>query len=357
MALKQITAKDFKEAVDSLNNGSTCWRKILGRTDEGTELCFVIGWSDAGYDEDDAKKNGYFDDGYTICSKIACQSRYNGSLSDFDGDFTMPYDKETGDVWDTSTMVSNNESDWESDAKSYNEDAQAMWDTYCVPDDDGLTALDAMVESKKKPESKQSKGCSMKRKIESLGKKNEAFTLPRDVADAMKLVKDFLEKNKDDIVDEQLVSDADAAVGYQIELAVNVLTDLVANAPKGEAKQPEAKKSEAVDDSKTIKMNVDYNTFMRLCSTAAYLTSDENYWDALWEYYSDFGEITEEANVFFDNLFQYTDWKSEEDLYDESLPEKYKDGSKSKAECIQSAVEDGAIDATEYADGMYLIIQ
>lgn len=199
--------------------------------------------------------------------------------------------------------------------------------------------------------------CSMTKKIESLGKKNEAFTLPRDVADAMKLVKGFLEKNKDAIVDEQLVSDADAAVGYQIELALNVLTDLVANAPKGEAKQPEAKKSEAVDDSKTIKMNVDYNTFMRLCSTAAYLTSDENYWDALWEYYSDFGEITEDANVFFDNLFQYTDWKSEEDLYDESLPEKYKDDSKSKAECIQSAVEDGAIDATEYADGMYLIIQ
>ena len=174
MALKQITAKDFKEAVDSLNNGYTCWHKMLGRTDEGTELCFVIGWSEAGYDEDDAKQNGYYDNGYTICSKIACQSRYNGSQSDFDGDFTMPYDKETGDVWDTSTMVSNNESDWESDAKSYNEDAQAMWDTYCVPDDDGLTALDAMVESKKKPESKQSKGCSMKRKIESLAKKKPA---------------------------------------------------------------------------------------------------------------------------------------------------------------------------------------
>lgn len=174
MALKHITAKDFKEAIDSLNNGYPCWRKILGRTDEGTELCFVVGWSDAGYDEDDAKKNGYFDDGYTICSKIACQSRYNGSQSDFDGDFTMPYDKETGDVWDTSTMVSNNESDWESDAKSYNDDAQAMWDTYCVPDDDGLTALDAMVESKKSSEAKKHT-CSMQKKKESLAaKKSEA---------------------------------------------------------------------------------------------------------------------------------------------------------------------------------------
>ena len=156
MALKQITAQDFKEAVDSLNNGYTCWRKILGRTDEGTELCFVVGWSDAGYDEDDAKKNGYADGSYTICSKIACQSRYNGSQTDYDGDFEMPYDKETGDVWDTDTMVSNNESDWVADADTYNKDAQDIWDTYGVPNEDGFTALDAMYESKKKPESKKS---------------------------------------------------------------------------------------------------------------------------------------------------------------------------------------------------------
>lgn len=221
--------------------------------------------------------------------------------------------------------------------------------------DNGKVIYSRSTEDDGPSEAKQKK-CSMAKKIESLGKKNEAFTLPRDVADAMKLVKSFLEKNEDAIVDAQLVSDADAAVGYQIELALNVLTDLVANAPKGEAKQPEAKKSEAVDDSKTIKMNVDYNTFMRLCSTAAYLTSDENYWDALWEYYSDFGEITEDANVFFDNLFQYTDWKSEEDLYDESLPEKYKDDSKSKAECIEAAVDAGDLNVFKTDKG-YLVIQ
>ncbi len=170
MALKQITAKDFKDAVSSLTNGYTCWHKLLGRTDAGTELVFVIGWSDAGYDEDDAKKNGYADGRYTICSKIACQSRYNGSQSDYDGDFEMPYDKETGDVWDTDTMVSNNESDWETDAATYNKDAQAIWDTYCVPDEDGFTALDALFESKKSSESKNHT-CSMQKKKESLAKK------------------------------------------------------------------------------------------------------------------------------------------------------------------------------------------
>lgn len=171
MALTKITGKDFKEAVSSLTNGYTCWRKLLGRTDAGTELVFVIGWSDAGYDEDDAKQNGYADGRYTICSKIACQSRYNGSQSDYDGDFEMPYDKETGDVWDTDTMVSNNESDWETDAATYNKDAQAIWDTYCVPDEDGFTALDALFESKKSSEAKKHT-CSMQKKIESF-KKNE----------------------------------------------------------------------------------------------------------------------------------------------------------------------------------------
>lgn len=175
MALKQITAKDFKDAVSSLTNGYTCWHKLLGRTDAGTELVFVIGWSDAGYDEDDAKENGYADGSYTICSKIACQSRYNGSQSDYDGDFEMPYDKETGDVWDTDTMVSNNESDWEADAATYNKDAQAIWDTYCVPDEDGFTALDALFESKKSSDAKKHT-CSMQKKKESLSaKKPEAY--------------------------------------------------------------------------------------------------------------------------------------------------------------------------------------
>jgi len=233
MALKQITAKDFKDAVSSLTNGYTCWHKLLGRTDAGTELVFVIGWSDAGYDEDDAKQNGYADGRYTICSKIACQSRYNGSQSDYDGDFEMPYDKETGDVWDTDTMVSNNESDWETDAATYNKDAQAIWDTYCVPDEDGFTALDALFESKKSSEAKKHT-CSMQKKKESLAKKTEMvrpedpdelkvgkytadvltadgdfiLSLPAfydDVAETVKAAKDYLQEESDYVKDTGLV--------------------------------------------------------------------------------------------------------------------------------------------------------
>ena len=68
-------------------------------------------------------------------------------------------------------------------------------------------------------------------------------------------------------------------------------------------KESFAKTSEGVGGK--IKMGIDYNMFMRMCASAAYLDNNEDYWDALWEYYSEMGEI-EDACEFFDNLFQYT---------------------------------------------------
>jgi len=83
---------------------------------------------------------------------------------------------------------------------------------------------------------------------------------------------------------------------------------------KGEAKKPaeSSKKSEGISDM--IDAKIDYNMFMRMCKTAAYLEEDEDYWDALWEYYSEVGSIGD-ALVFFDNLFQYTSWKTAEELW------------------------------------------
>lgn len=72
------------------------------------------------------------------------------------------------------------------------------------------------------------------------------------------------------------------------------------------------KKSEGISDM--IDAKIDYNMFMRMCKTAAFLEEDEDYWDALWEYYSDLGSIGD-ALVFFDNLFQSTSWKTAEDLW------------------------------------------
>lgn len=113
------------------------------------------------------------------------------------------------------------------------------------------------------------------------------------------------------------------------------------------------KKSEGVGGK--IKMGIDYNMFMRMCASAAYLDENEDYWDALWEYYSEMGEI-EDACEFFDNLFQYTSWCDEDEVYDEYLDDSYKDGTKSKAECIEAAVDAGDLDVFKTDKG-YLVIQ
>jgi hypothetical protein len=115
----------------------------------------------------------------------------------------------------------------------------------------------------------------------------------------------------------------------------------------------ESKKSEGVGGK--IKMGIDYNMFMRMCASAAYLDENDDYWDALWEYYSEMGEI-EDACEFFDNLFQYTSWCDEDEVYDEYLDDSYKDGTKSKAECIEAAVDAGDLDVFKTDKG-YLVIQ
>lgn len=115
----------------------------------------------------------------------------------------------------------------------------------------------------------------------------------------------------------------------------------------------ESKKNEGIGDR--IKMGIDYNMFMRMCGSAAYLDDNEDYWDALWEYYSEMGEI-EDACEFFDNLFQYTAWCDADTVYDEYLDDKFKDESKSKEECIQAAIDDGDLDAYKHDSGNYLVI-
>lgn len=145
MALKQITAADFNAAIKKLTTSdASVWWKTLGTTEEGTELCFVMGWND-GYDEED---DLYQKDGYTLCSKIGYKPS-NLMVMDYT-DFNMPYDKKTAEVWDTDMSVGKGEvTDDAFDVKWYNDEAEAIWKKYGNPDKEGKTALDLM-ESKKK---------------------------------------------------------------------------------------------------------------------------------------------------------------------------------------------------------------
>lgn len=207
MTLKKITGKDIKEAVDWLwenKQDGGCVHQVLGTTDDGTKLCFVVGWSNGSDYGDDDKKYGYFDGGYCISAKIGYQHRNNAMQTDYDWDFNMPYDLETGDVWDTSSYVPR-DADWESEAADYNKEAQKIWDAYCIPNEDGTAPIDLM-ESKKKGVKKNT--CSMQKKKESLAKKSEADSSVilsklenlRDATDADK-VKSVLSKLGFDIIE------------------------------------------------------------------------------------------------------------------------------------------------------------
>ena len=239
MALKKITGKDFKEAVDWLWGHKAeggCVHQVLGTTNDGTKLCFVVGWSKGVDYGDDDKKYGYFDEGYCISAKIGYQHRNNAMQTDYDWDFNMPYDLETGDVWDTSSYVPR-DADWEREAADYNKEAEKIWAAYGDPDgknfwDDDKAPLDLM-ESKKSSEAKKHT-CSMQKKKESLAKKTEMvrpedpdelkvgkytadvltadgdfiLSLPAfydDVAETVKAAKDCLQENSDYVKDTGLV--------------------------------------------------------------------------------------------------------------------------------------------------------
>lgn len=188
MTLKKITGKDIKEALDALTpygEGDVVWLKELGKTDGGTGLYLIVGWTrDLGYELSDVEANGFTGDnddyiGYKI-GYFNYKPGIRYMLQDFD-DFHMPYnlkdDKANGiykgDVWDTDGYLPNEPSSWDSLASQLNNDAQGIWDTW---GDNG--ELDLM-ESKK---SESAKG-SMRRKIESLVKKNEDVSLEQ-VCDA-----------------------------------------------------------------------------------------------------------------------------------------------------------------------------
>lgn len=98
----EINAKRWSEdSVEWLrNNKEGCAFFELGKSDCKTgKMSIVMGWS-GGFD-DDEPQNPNADGEYRICVKLA----YNESSmqSDYEFDWEMPYDENTGDVDDTNT--------------------------------------------------------------------------------------------------------------------------------------------------------------------------------------------------------------------------------------------------------------
>ena len=100
-----------------------CCHLSVGSTSEH-DICICMGWHDDGEDGE-------------IAWKIGQQSFRNAMQTDLDVDFDMPYDPETGDVYDTLSYLDNVDPetfDWDGLADEMNSTAQEVYEYACEVD-------------------------------------------------------------------------------------------------------------------------------------------------------------------------------------------------------------------------------
>lgn len=96
LELIEKICKAIKEMRTSHDNGTYYW--YLGQDDNNNDWAIVLGWQD-GYEED--KNDDCTNDTWRICIKLAYQPSNSMLQCDYDIDWLMPYDKKTGEVYDT----------------------------------------------------------------------------------------------------------------------------------------------------------------------------------------------------------------------------------------------------------------
>lgn len=98
-AIKLADVKDIiNELIKDSSISSTRWI-TLKKDSRGREWALVLAWCD---DFDDEGQSDFIRGTYRICGKIAYNNSY---MKEYDMDWLMPYDEETGEVNDTETSI------------------------------------------------------------------------------------------------------------------------------------------------------------------------------------------------------------------------------------------------------------
>lgn len=96
--------KEFTNAVADMKktkaNKTYYW--ILGRDENDNDWAIVLGWAD-GFDIDE--KDDCTDRTWRLCVKLAYQPWNSVMQCDYDIDWTMPYDEESGEVDDNEISI------------------------------------------------------------------------------------------------------------------------------------------------------------------------------------------------------------------------------------------------------------
>lgn len=121
-AMGKITLEELESDIAWLNSEKAgCCHHVVAHTDAGTVLAIVVGWSD-GFEAAPAGTPNA-DGTWRVCAKIAYQHSNNAMQCDFDIDWYMPYNLDTGEVDDTCTEITATQAnvDW------LNDTAKRVW--------------------------------------------------------------------------------------------------------------------------------------------------------------------------------------------------------------------------------------
>ena len=130
--IAECTGKWLKGCIDWLvkTQGGCCHLKF--DTDAKNDYCICVGWHDYTGDPKDG------DSRYKLAWKIGRQSIRNVMQCDFDIDFEMPYNPETGDVDDTLHVLDplpKTKRDWEHEATLARKEARRIWREWAENED------------------------------------------------------------------------------------------------------------------------------------------------------------------------------------------------------------------------------
>ncbi len=102
--MNKITlTKQFETAIKEMRkthfNGTYHWKLAV---DDNKQWALVLGWG-AGFEEDE--KDDCMDGTWRLCAKLAYQSTNSIMQCDYDVDWLMPYNEETGEVDDNEISI------------------------------------------------------------------------------------------------------------------------------------------------------------------------------------------------------------------------------------------------------------
>ena len=101
---KETLIKNFIDAVADMKktkfNGTYHW--ILGTDENNNDWAIVLGWHD-GFDAEE--QDDCMDGTWRLCAKLAYQPNNSIMQCDYDVDWLMPYDEESGEVDDNEVSI------------------------------------------------------------------------------------------------------------------------------------------------------------------------------------------------------------------------------------------------------------